>query len=411
MSTQLAAGQNLSITRQSPASHQLAVTLSWDAPPGVEPDASAFALTGAGRVRGDEDFVFYNQPSLPGGGLQRDPQGRRFSVNLHKLPPAIERIAFTLTLHEGQAKGQSFAKLRQVRIEIGDAATQAPIAAFEPATASMAETALIVAELYRRGDEWKVRAVGQGFVGGLGPLAEQYGVTLEEPPARPAAPPPPPASPPSPPPAPAPAKPAVNLSKITLEKKGQAISLEKKGGEFGEIVINLNWSRGSGRGGLLGGLFGGGGIDLDLGCLFELASGDKGAVQALGNSFGSLQSPPFIQLMGDDRTGDAASGEFLHINGRQWDRIRRVLVYAFIYRGVPNWGAADAVVTVKTPGQPTLEVRLDNSRPNSGMCAIALLENVGGNIRVSKQAEYFDSHPTMDKAFSWGLRWAAGSKD
>lgn len=408
MSTMLAPGQNLSITRQNPHSQEIAVDFSWDAPRGTEVDSSAFALTAQGRVRNDDDFVFYNQPSLAGGGIRRAPEGRRFTVDLQRLPADIDKVAFTLTIHEGQVRGQSFANLHQLRADILDAHTQTAIAALQLETGGMHETALIVVELYRRNAEWKVRAVGQGFVGGLGPLAESYGVKLDEPAGK-AAPP----TPPPPAPAPKPAAPPVSLSKITLEKKGQSISLEKKAG-FGEIVVNLNWSRSAGgQKGLLGGLFGGGRgeVDLDLGCLFELTDGTKGAVQALGNSFGSLQSPPYIQLMGDDRTGDSTSGEFLHINGGHWDRIRRVLIYAYIYQGAPNWAAANGIVTLETPGQPTLEVRLDSHRPNCGMCAIALLENVGGNIRVSKQVEYFNGHRNMDQDYGWGLRWAAGSKD
>lgn len=406
MSTMLAPGQNLSITRQNPHSQEVTVDFSWDAPRGTELDSSAFALTAQGRVRNDDDFIFYNQPDLAGGGIRRAPEGRRFTVDLQRLPADVAKVAFTLTIHEGQARGQSFADLHRIRADILDARTETAIAAFPLETGGMRETALIVAELYRHNAEWKVRAVGQGFVGGLGPLAESYGVKLDEP-ASQAAPPPPPA------PAPKPAAPPISLNKITLEKKGQSISLEKKAG-FGEIVVNLNWSRSTGgQKGLLGGLFGGGGggTDLDLGCLFELTDGVKGAVQALGNSFGSLESPPYIQLMGDDRTGDSTAGEFLHINGRYWDRIRRILIYAFIYQGAPNWAAADGVVTVKTPGQPTLEVRLDNHRRDCGMCAIALLENDGGNIRVSKQVEYFNGHRNLDQGYSWGLRWAAGSKD
>jgi tellurite resistance protein TerA len=271
----------------------------------------------------------------------------------------------------------------------------------------MAETAVIVAEFYRRNQEWKLRAVGQGFVGGLGPLARSYGVDVaDDPEAEP------PAPIPTPTPVPAPARP-VRLEKITLEKKGQSISLEKKGQGFGEIVVNLNWSSGGAatQGGFFSRLKGSQRIDLDLGCLVRLQSGQAGAVQALGNSFGSLTEPPYIQLMGDDRSGDSARGEFLHINGRHWDKIERVLVFAFIYEGVPNWAAADAVVTLSTPGQPTLEVRLDSHSSDQGMCAIALLENRSGSIHVSKLVEYFRSHKPMDQAYGFGLRWAAGAKD
>ena len=122
---------------------------------------------------------------------------------------------------------------------------------------------------------------------------------------------------------------AINLS------KGQKINLQKSSPSsgLGEILVNLNWNSKLANQGFLKGLFGGGssGIDLDLGCLYELNDGRKGAVQALGNAFGSLTNPPFISLDGDDRTGDSVGGENLRINGNMVSQIRRILVYPFIY--------------------------------------------------------------------------------
>ncbi|WP_420857117.1 TerD family protein, partial [Thiococcus pfennigii] len=211
--------------------------------------------------------------------------------------------------------------------------------------------------------------------------------------------------------APKPTPSLVNLEKITLEKRAP-ISLEKRAQGFGELVINLNWNqRVAPAKGFFAKLAGPSSIDLDLGCLFKLRNGPAGAVQALGNAFGSLQQPPYIQLMGDDRTGANTEGEFLHINGRQWEAIEKVLVYAFIYQGVPNWSATDAVVTIRTPDQPTLEIRLDSHRNDQNMCALVLLENDRGNIKVTKQVEYFRDHAVMDRAYGFGLRWVAGRKD
>ena len=88
--------------------------------------------------------------------------------------------------------------------------------------------------------------------------------------------------------------------------------------------------------GFLGSLLGGGsnGVDLDLGCMFEFKDGSKGIVQALGNHFGQLDRSPYIFLDGDDRTGSVSLGENLYINGKHWDQIKRVMVFAFIYEGV-----------------------------------------------------------------------------
>jgi len=391
----LQSGQNIALTPSNPAAPSIAVHLSWaPAATFLEIDTSAFALTGRGQVRNDQDFIFYNQLLLPGGGLQRSPDGQQFTLHFDKLPAAIEKVALSLSLHQGQQRQQTFAQLQQVQAELRDAQTQAVIAVFALATAGMTETALIIGEFYRRNQTWKFRAIGQGFRGGLKSLAGHFGVDAGDDSHRPAAPLP------------------VRLEKITLEKKGQRISLEKSDHGFAEIVVNLNWNQTHPGGGFMDRLMGSArSIDLDLGCLFQLQDGRAGAVQALGNSFGSLQQPPYIQLMGDDRTGQSAAGEFLHINGRHWEQLRRVLIYAFIYEGVPNWAAADAVVTIQPPRQPTLEVRLDSHRNDQGLCAIALLENTAGNIQVQKLVDYFPNHRVLDQAYGFGLRWVAGTKD
>jgi tellurite resistance protein TerA len=114
--------------------------------------------------------------------------------------------------------------------------------------------------------------------------------------------------------------------------------------------------------------------------------------------------------MGDDRTGMATEGENLRINGAQWEQLRRIVVFAFIYEGVPNWAAANAIVTVKAPGQPELTVRLDSHSDRDGMCAIALIDNDAGRIRVTKLVDYFQGHAQLDQAHGFGFRWKAGSK-
>lgn len=204
----------------------------------------------------------------------------------------------------------------------------------------------------------------------------------------------------------------VNLDKIELTKKGQSINLDKKQ-ELGPITVNLNWNQQTGKsGGFLKSLFGGNqGIDLDLGCLVELTSGEKGCVQALGNAFGAYEQKPFIQLDGDDRTGAVSAGENLRINGLQVARIKRILVYTFIYEGVTNWTEADGVVTLSYPGGQDIVVRLDEHSKDKRMCVIAMIENVNNEtFSVKRLVEYFDSHQNLDKAYGFGMKWQAGSK-
>ena len=198
---------------------------------------------------------------------------------------------------------------------------------------------------------------------------------------------------------------------ISLEK-GKKVSL-KKGSQsgLGEILINLNWNTKPAKKGLFGVFGGGQGIDLDLGCLFELKDGQKGAVQALGNAFGSLQHLPFIALDGDDRTGAVTTGENLRIDGNKIALFKRILVYTFIYEGVANWQQADAVVTIKYPGAEDLIIKMDSYNSKDIMCGLVLLENVNDEtFSVEKIVQCYPGHQALDSAFHWGMRWQAGRK-
>ena len=200
---------------------------------------------------------------------------------------------------------------------------------------------------------------------------------------------------------------AINL------QKGQKVSLEKSASSgLGEILVNLNWNSTPVKQGFFASLFrGGNGIDLDLGCLYELKDGRKGAVQALGNAFGSLNNPPFIALDGDDRTGAAVAGENLRINGNQLHEFKRILVYTFIYEGVANWKQADAIVTIKYPGAEDIVVKMDTFNSSNIMCGLVLLENQNDQtFSVEKIVQFYRGHSDLDRAFNWGMQWKAGRK-
>lgn len=396
--TQLVPGANAPV-----AAGPLTVEVGYSPIAGADIDVSAFLLTNTGKVRGDQDMCFFGQKSVSAGAVQltESSAGRAvFSLDPGRLDAAIEKVALTATIYENKA---SFDSVSRLALTISGG-----IEAVIP-TSGMKETALILGEFYLRQGAWKFRCVAQGFAGGLEPLAKNFGVEVAAPESEPTpAPAPAPApTPAAPPPAP---KSTVSLSKITLDKTRASVSLEKTSAGFGEIRVNLNWNR---RSESKGGFFSmkkSNAIDLDVGCLFELQDGHKGAVQALGNAFGSLNTEPYIKLMGDDRTGSVSDGEWLHINGAHWARIRRILVYAFIYEGAPNWKETDGVVTIHAPGQPPIEVRLNEEGGRQGMCAIALLENDNGAVKVSRRVDFHNGHSNMDKAYGWGMRWAAGSK-
>ncbi|QMW17134.1 TerD family protein [Escherichia coli] len=363
---------------------------------GGQVDASAFRLYADGKVQGDADMVFYGQPRNDDGTVSLVSEGQysTFTVALNRLKPDVQKIAFTVTCDGGQ----TVSGLRNLSIDVEQGATGLVSGSVE--LSGRQEAALILGEFYRRNNDWKFRFVAQGFNGGLKPLAEHFGVNIADEPA-PAAPTPPVVTPP-------PVETKISLSKVSLTKEKPAISLTKRD-NFGEIRINLNWHRGSGKSGFAG-MFGTKGIDLDLGAFVELQDGYKSVIQALGNAFGNYRDEPYVQLKGDDRTGDVSDGEWLHINGREWKHIREVLIYAFIYEGVPSWDKTDGVVTIHVPDQPPIETRLTEGENRRTLCAIARLVNENGAIKVERINQYFKGQDEMDRAFGWGFRWSAGSK-
>ncbi|WP_306395221.1 TerD family protein [Telluria beijingensis] len=405
---------------------------------GASVDVSCFGLDANDKLSDDRYMVFYNQLASPEGAVRLELGGgrARFAVNLDQLPASIAKLVFVAAI-DGAATMRT---LGASSLSLGSALR------FPWSGADFGdEKALIVAELYRRDGQWRFGAVGQGFNGGLSALLANFGGTEagSSTPAAPA---------PAPTPAPAP-KPTVSLSKVTLDKRGDKISLDKRaGGGYGRIHVNLNWNQAAiapppasppppssaARGGgffdrltsMAGDLAnkagemankagaarkGRSGIDLDLGCMYELADGRRGLVQALGNTFGDYEREPFIQLDADDRTGAAANGENLFINGERFDKIKRAVIFSFIYEGAANWGVTNGVVTVTAPGQAPVEVKLDGG-DRQIMCAIALIENRGGNLVITKLAEYFQqqgmtsAHELMDRHYGFGMRWKTGSK-
>ncbi len=205
------------------------------------------------------------------------------------------------------------------------------------------------------------------------------------------------------------------MAKTVSLAKGESVSLAKRD-SYGDVVVNLNWSQGApkraaGLMGIFGARTGTGKVDLDLGCLYELADGTKGCVQALGGDFGAIDREPFVMLSGDDRSGESADGETMRINGAKWSRIRRIAFYAFIYEGVADWRSTDGVVTVEVPGEPTIRVSMGAHPGRETMCGICEIVNDRGQMRVRSLVNYHSGHSALDRSLGFGLRWVAGSKD
>ena len=380
--THLSRGQRIKLTDLWLGDATFNIELSL-ATGGLTVDAACFGLDSARKLSDERYMTFFNQPATPCRAVtQTSPFS--FQLDLSRLPATIDVLVITLATDVVaglRSLGASQVKLTNRTGLVANFAFDGGI--------FTNERAVMLIEVYRKDGQWRLSPVAQGFQGGLDAVVKHFGGQVADAPV------------PVPPP---PAAPKVSLSKIMLDKRGDKVSLEKRGNcvGHGRIVCNLQWI--SGSSGLRG-------IDLDLGCLYELSDGTKHVVQALGNSFGEFDRPPYIHLAGDDRTGSSADGEFIYINGDKLSELRRICVYAFIYEGVANWAQADGFVTLIVPSHPPVEVRIDGHDNRYAVCAIAMLENSNGQLKVTKLAEYFPSHKEMDERYQWGMRWKVGSKD
>ena len=191
MALTLQKGGNLSLTKTDASLSKLLIGLGWDprATDGTEfdLDASAFLLGANGKVRGEADFIFYNQLKSQDGSVEHTGDNRTgagdgddevLKVDLSRVPADIDKIAFVVTIHDAEARKQNFGQVGGSFIRIANEVTGAEVVRYDLAEDASTETAMIFAELYRNNGEWKFRAVGQGFAGGLKALANSYGMNF-----------------------------------------------------------------------------------------------------------------------------------------------------------------------------------------------------------------------------------------
>ncbi|MFD2641336.1 TerD family protein [Pseudomonas japonica] len=191
MALTLQKGGNLSLSKTDPGLTRILVGLGWDprTTDGTEfdLDASAFLLGGNGKVRGEADFIFYNQLRSQDGAVEHTGDNRTgagegddevIRVDLSLIPSDVDKIAFTVTIHDADSRRQNFGQVGNAFIRIVNEASGAEVVRYDLAEDASIETAMIFAELYRHGGEWKFRAVGQGYAGGLRTLANGYGMNF-----------------------------------------------------------------------------------------------------------------------------------------------------------------------------------------------------------------------------------------
>ncbi len=191
MPVSLSKGGNVSLSKEAPGLKNIVIGLGWDTRStdgsDFDLDASLFILKEDGKVRNDSDFIFYNNKTssdgavehlgdnLTGEGAGDDEQ---IKVNLDAVPQDVANLSVGVTIHEADQRRQNFGMVSNAFIRVINGADNSEIARYDLSEDASTETAMVFGEVYRRGGEWKFKAVGQGFAGGLGPLARNYGVNV-----------------------------------------------------------------------------------------------------------------------------------------------------------------------------------------------------------------------------------------
>ncbi len=191
MAISLQKGGNVNLSKEAPNLTKVIVGLGWDPRStdgaAFDLDGSAFLLKSDAKVRADTDFIFYNNLKSSDGSVvhngdnttgQGEGDDETVSVDLARVPADIDKISFCVTIHEAESRRQSFGMVSNAFIRVANALTDREIARYDLSEDASVETAMIFGELYRNGEEWKFKAIGQGFAGGLGPLARNFGVNV-----------------------------------------------------------------------------------------------------------------------------------------------------------------------------------------------------------------------------------------
>ncbi|MFF4361876.1 TerD family protein [Streptomyces sp. NPDC001604] len=369
------------------------VTVDVTAP--VRLDVSGLLLTADGKVRSDDDFIFYNQPAGPGvtyrsgGGTAPD----AITVDTAAVPPGIEKIVVTAS---PDAQGQTFQGIEPTAT-IRNADDNTVLATFTPPQLGT-ETALVVVEIYLRGGQWKARAVGQGYANGLAGIATDFGVTVEEPaaaaPPQPVAPPTPTMQPPVTPPAPPlsttppapPATPAPGTGKINLDKgrvslqKNQTVSLVKGGRPLlSQVKMGLGWEP----------AYGGKDIDLDA------------SVIAYGPQRNHIDSCYFgklsilngaIKHSGDNLTGEGGGDDEVIVVdlGRIPQEATGLVFTVNSFSGQKFTEVAKAYCRLldATTDEELVRFDLTNAEPETGVMMAKLIRQFSGEWEMTAMGEF-----------------------
>ena len=191
MTVNLTKGGNVSLTKSAPGLTAVVVGLGWDARTtdgkAFDLDASAIVCNADGKVLSDKHFIFFNNLTSPDGTIEHtgdnltgegEGDDEMIKVNLAGVPAEVEKVVFPVSIHDADARNQSFGQVSNAFIRVVNQADNAELARYDLTEDYSTETALVFGELYRNGAEWKFRAVGQGYASGLAGIAKDFGVNV-----------------------------------------------------------------------------------------------------------------------------------------------------------------------------------------------------------------------------------------
>lgn len=191
MAITLNKGGNVSLSKTDPSLKKILIGLGWNARAtdgsAFDLDASAFLLAENGKVRGDHDFIFYNQLKSSCGSVEHtgdnrtgagDGDDESLKIELDKVPAAVQKISICVTIHDADLRKQSFGQVNDAFVRIVNQDSNAELVRFDLSEDYSSETAMIFGEVYRHNGEWKFKAVGQGYAGGLAAMCGQFGINV-----------------------------------------------------------------------------------------------------------------------------------------------------------------------------------------------------------------------------------------
>ena len=191
MAISLSKGGNVSLSKEDPNLKKVLVGLGWDvrATDGAayDLDASVFIVNELNKVRSDSDFIFYNNLRSSDGSVEHtgdnltgegEGDDEQVKVDLEKIPRDVNKLVFSVTVHEAETRRQSFGQVSGAFSRVVNGESNNEIVRYDLSEDASTETAMLFGEVYRNKGEWKFRAVGQGFNGGLGPMAQNFGVSV-----------------------------------------------------------------------------------------------------------------------------------------------------------------------------------------------------------------------------------------